>query len=509
MKRLSVIFVMTAAFALLSCPSPNGGPEGGGATAYQSKKFWAVIYSSNTYYQLTADLVAEGQFCKVYVERGCGVSASTARDMAYIYDTKIYDKNIKAFGSDSMTNTAVFDPATTGVDITTMNTMDFASYLAHGADWDGKLTLLLMNIKTGTSGLAQIAGYFSMRDFSPLEYSNSCDMIYVNAKWAGTEEANQTVAHEMQHLMNYVTSWDLRFDGKSEPALMDLWINEGLSLSAERIYADDKHLEGRINWYLNDPTGLIKEGNNFFIWDNHQNESRDERFKGDEVLDDYATAYLFFQWLRKEANGSFDIFKDIITSTETDYEAVTIAAAKYNGSYADWGKLLGAWMAANWIKDSTYGYDSDLNNALNKVNIDHYVPAKTTKVRLYPGEAVYSYNEIKTVILDSSDPDIKYAKLKRNPSSVDDNPTYGPNDGILLTYNADANLLGGPSYGTTTGVAAKVQTYSMNTVPNSQPALSGPFLISGADMLRRNGYVEEPITLDIAKQLIKRLTKNE
>jgi hypothetical protein len=232
-----------------------------------------------------------------------------------------------------------------------------------------------------------------------------------------------------------------------------------------------------------DPSGLIKQGNNFFVWGNRDN--------GDlyAVLDDYATAYLFFQWLRLQA-GTSDIYFDIITSGDYDCRAVTGAANKYmaGSNYSDWGTLLKTWLAANYINapSGPYGYknDSILKNISAKT-----MPSGVMNVSLAPGEGVYSITNGFT--MPSSRQSIRYAGLNKTGNALSDTATFS--GGALLTYNANTNTGGGTESGTTTGVASYEAADIDDALARSAAGVgfSGPFVIDARDVLRRNGFERE------------------
>jgi hypothetical protein len=79
---------------------------------------------------------------------------------------------------------------------------------------------------------------------------------------------------------------------------VDTWINEGLSTAAEYVYAGDP--AGRVRYYNDDPLGTIQIGNNFFYWGG---------IWDSDILADYTTAYLFFQWLRMHSSNGIGIYK--------------------------------------------------------------------------------------------------------------------------------------------------------------------------------------------------------
>jgi hypothetical protein len=439
-----------------------------------SGNFWAYNYSKNKNYKVKAELFAEGEYCNIWVERGSGVSKDQAKTVAYRYDNKIHRLMINAFGIEN----PIYD-GRTFPDI-----MKVADYLGDG---DGKLCILLMDIKDSyKAGVNEsfVAGYFWSGNFYDLQGSNKCDMIYLDTypgmgiSGKNIENVFITLAHEMQHMMNRVTRIVLSPSGSIFTASMDIWIDEGLSSAAEYIVNDEKHSKDRIDWYNGNGDskakikGLIDQGNNFFVWENHIKENPYA------VLDDYATVYLFFQWLRLQKGTG--VYRDIISSSYTDYHAVADAMGE------DWDNLLKNWMAANYINNSTgvYGYKGDIS--LNT----HTVPAGKTQISLYPGEGVYSLTDVSDTIPSQDiniNINIRYAGLNKAAAAVSDSAVFAA--GRLLTYNKNTvlnGLVGTAEIGTTTGKAASVNITPMGgrSVTSSY---SGPYRIGAGDMLSRNG----------------------
>jgi uncharacterized repeat protein (TIGR02543 family) len=440
------------------------------------KTFWASNLNNDTPYQIQAELLAEGEHCKIWVEqdpRGpTGLSA--ARSLARAYDEDIYPVMIANFSVDP----SAIDPAVGA------NIMDYADYLADG---DGKLSILLLDIKDSynpPTSYGYVAGYFSPADFfSVYRGSNMTDMIYVDTYPGvpGQGESNKTLAHEMQHLMNFATRYLMTPPGKTTVDLMDLWIDEGLSSAAEYLYQKD-HAEDRYKWFNEDPMGTIAKGNNFFIWGNYQNDS---------ILDDYATVYLFFQWLRIQSGGA-GIYKSIIKSEYYDYRAVTGPAPLPPGietgsDEEKWAVLLKTWMTANYINapSGLYGYNQEPKLSGVKAKT-----AGTTTLTLLPGEGVYSRTnraDSTASYSSNSGPHIKYAGL--NPGAADlpvsDSDTFA--GGALLTYNANPDQKGLQETGRLTGIMG-------STGAGSRSALvrEGPFRIDARDMPARGWGKESP-----------------
>jgi hypothetical protein len=294
-------------------------------------------------------------------------------------------------------------------------------------------------------------------------------MIYVdiNPGVKLSEQFYATIAHEMQHLIHFLANATIRSKGTygehvaspmDDYREQDLWIDEGLSSAAEYLYLKN-HPRTQLNWFNLDPNSTIRKGNNFFVWDGG--------------YDEYATVYLFFQWLRIQA-GNNEIYRDIMMSKSIGYQAVSNAAADYfkDPSYADWEILLRAWFAANYINASSgpYGYRGELTLKT------YTLPRGTTSVELKPGEGVYS------VLSGDNDftpaGNISYAGLVQLPAAVNiEAPRIGER---LLTFNKKSSPGPGSETGQTTGTAASIQ--SEETGPSRAAAVpQGPYPISVRD----------------------------
>ena len=451
-----ILLITCILFLLFSCDLFNVKPVPGANT---SKQFWAYNYSTKGNYRITAELLAEGIYCDVWVEKNSGVNASTAQEIAYVYDNNIYYKMISVFGFSNANVTIPYNESNIAYNI---NTMDLADILGNG---DGKLTILLLDIKDGYDFETQrsyIDGYFWAGDLYKISGSNRCDMIYIDTYPGvpGGNTSNMTLAHEMQHLMNFVTGLICReYD-------MDLWINEGLSAAAEWVYADE-HPMDKLSWFQNNGNGnnikgLIDKGNNFFVWGNREDESIYAN------LDDYSTVYLFFQWLRLQTDAK--IYKDIISSQHHDHNAVT--SAFYNRvevTENNWETLLKTWLTANYINtdNDLFGYKDD--PVLHQIRIP--APLTIEKfISLFPGEGVYSQiNE--GFNMPSQQGNIRYAEISEN---------------ILLTYNKNVLNNKSPEEGLTTGSPIEPNIPFTTNARFSIAPYNGPYRIDAGYFHRQN-----------------------
>jgi hypothetical protein len=510
LKLLAGILVL-ALFA--SCPvEPDAEPE---ETSYSldTKPFWARDLRTGEFYRLDADLLVEGEYCKIWVEQASRqyCDSTTAQKIADEYDCEIYPKMIAAFSIiEKPTKVSM-----SGESVYVNDIMGIADFITDG---DGKLCILLLDIRDDYTELGDsyTAGYFYAIDFfeddDSLEYrSNESDMIYLDTYPAipGSLESCRTLAHEMQHLINFATTL------LGRDSLMDTWIDEGLSSAAEYIYLG-KHIEKKVEWFNKDSEGTIALGNNFFVWGNLNNNS---------ILDDYATVYLFFQWLRLQSEGQGNgIYKDIIASTYSDYIAV-MRGATLNIPWFDskvtaledtvgdteedigasletlWKILFESWLASNYINagNGEYGYKND--TALKNVKAKT-APTGTTDLGLLPGEAVYSITDEKGETstyyeLDApeSGTNIKYLGLsfENGEAIVDD--TYTFLGGALLTYNsnttnsAKSGLDSLKETGRLTG-ESEPPSSEENRFSLSAGWQGTPERIDARDMLARNGRLD-------------------
>jgi len=460
-------------FIMVSCPiDPPGAIE------ELPGNFWAQNTVTQTFYRVDAEKLYEGLKCVVWAEKGSDVTEAMAKDIADEYDQEIYQKMINNFGwkaNFKLTNGQYKE----------MNTMEYAHALATGYYIPGgKLTILLLDIQDGYEkdvNDSYVAGYFWPYDFFPPTNvppgykTNVLDMIYIDTNpglknEAGIKEAFTTLAHEMQHLMNFTSSAQYRVSNKTIYT-MDTWIDEGLSTAAEHVYSG--YLTKRIGWFNQNGnggtmTGKIDVGNNFYVWGNRVTDSDPY-----PVLDDYATVYLFFQWLKLQTNGT--IYKEIIKSPNNDYGTVIKAfnATKTSGSdYSDWGSMLKDWLAANITNDSS-GRDGYMNDPTLKNIKAPYAPTGKKTLGLYPGEGVYSYSATNvTPPTVGTVGNIKYAYLSGKQT--------------LLTYNANSDNKKGIENGTTTGVKPNIVVSGKFNLELDSSVISGPFPIGMGDVIRMN-----------------------
>jgi hypothetical protein len=307
-------------------------------------------------------------------------------------------------------------------------------------------------------------------------------MIYVDTKPGlkeKPEETYATFAHELQHLVNFITAFLIgRVDSENYLIPTDVWVNEGLSAYAEYLYLGKNPVD-RWGW-LYDDRSTVKTGNKFFVWGNHDDIA---------IMDDYATVYLFFRWLYLQAGAvtglQSRIFFDIGNSLHPDYHAVTEVAKEINPLWEDWETLLRTWLAANYYPKNPYGYIDD--EELQEVIKIAPISVAGDKISLYPGEGVYSIinnNSFTPAQSDNANPHIRYAGLTAHTNDINTVSPY--NENVLLTFNANTdNSKGRGETGSLTGVSPPAAS---PTADDSRSAAkhTGPYIIDAWDMWGRD-----------------------
>jgi len=478
--RSAFLFVVIPVFlslALLSCDIPVSNINTGTLRPLGENEFYAQDFVTGRYYILTADILAYNDYSTIWVERGSGITFEQAQKIADEYAI-IRRKIVDTFG---MKNFIGRNSGRHFDDI-----LDYANWLA-GRN-DGRLTILLLDIRDGWQGPqdAYIAGYFFSGDFFPPgriqgtnHYSNGRDMIYIDTfpgleiNW---ERALSTIAHELVHLINFVTAVQM-----DQPRMMDLWIDEGLASQAEYIHLGGNP-EDRIEWFVRDPLRTISRGNNFFVWGNHVGR------QPLAILDDYATVYLFFRWLFLQAQARLEpdlytrFFYNMVTSEYHDHRIVTSLARQINPAWEDWDVLLKTWLAANFYPDNpVFGYkDDDIRNELRVRPIYdlEFIP-------LYPGEGVFSRIDSPFTPPPETGINIHYVGL--TPDEISSSNSFPITGEVMLTFNANTNHTRPSERGFLTN-ASPSSTARLAEEP--QPPFTGPFVIDARDMFGRDGERE-------------------
>jgi hypothetical protein len=400
-------------------PEDTGSIQDGDMSVRQ---FYAADFIKSGSYLISAQKLAVGTKSIIYCESGASVSITQAKLLAKEFDERIYPSVTENFGE--------------SLDI----------------DGNGKVIILLLDIRDGATRKEDgyTAGYFwavNMYRKSSNAYSNEADMLYVDTfpGVVGDEQCLSTMAHEFQHLVNCSNR------GMQGRTPDDAWIDEGLATAAEYLYLGH-HLQDRIDWFNEDRYKTIAKGNNFFVWDGYWEGNKNIKPPEIDQLSNYATAYLFFQWLRIHSSNDREIYREIINHQYGDYRAVTtVAANRFSPAIGNnWETLLRTWFAANFYGNKTglNGYKGEIRTSIK------YTESAAHSAALYPGEGVYSkLPETRNLPGDGY---IRYAGFKAGyPENT--SGSY-QTDWSLLTFNANPDIGGSSESGHVNNIADGTET---------------------------------------------------
>ncbi len=419
LARLAIMsFLLAGTF---SCFLGGGGSDP--SLDFEEIRVFNAQTLSGSWQTVTAHLRYVGTHCVVYVEENesARIPDSVIVEIGEAFDTRAFPVVKQYFGE------------------------------PYDVDGNGKVILLLLDIQDGyTEGSGgYVAGYFDyshMYAVSTFSYSNQADMIFLDTypglrtasgkiDPAAKEDLKLTLAHEFQHLVNYSEKVI-----KQKKSQMDTWINEGLSAAAEYLYLG-KHVPWKIEYFnqvqyqfsLKGSYNPLKDANlwgqyfvSWGVW-------------GDPLVN-YSTVYLFFQWLRiqaEESSGSRpEIYKTILQDENSDYRAVVNAFNSYTGVSRTWKEIFMSWLFANLLNHPTglYGYRNQLTDSEGKVaylypRIFCSLPSDTSGVYArspYPPFSVSDTNAGKAFLLPG---DAVYVQITEDKSLSDTSAiAYGSTD---------------------------------------------------------------------------------
>jgi large repetitive protein len=297
-----------------------------------NKEFWAYNHEKDEDYKLNAKLLYSGSKVNVWVHNN-EITEGNAKQLGEEFDNRIYSSVINHFGP------------------------------ASDVDGDGKINLLCFDIQDGFQGNGGfIGGYFNQMDVFDVPGSNKSELLYIDTYPALGKNKNEltyafsTIAHELQHLVNF--NQNVLIEGDKEG--MDVWLDEGLSMAAEQIYKGTR-LSDRIDYY--NESFSIGKGHSLLHWD----------YDGD-TLANYSLSYLFGQYVKTQAKQGDSIFKEILKDPNNNYKAVENVVKKYVDPTLTFGKFSTHFRAALILKESS---------GLNGFNGDYV--ASNLQPRLYAG----------------------------------------------------------------------------------------------------------------------------
>ena len=415
--------------------------------------FKAIDASVQPYasYDCQAELLEFGRTCLVYAEIEANIAYETGKKVALEFDTKIYNQVRNTFGKE----------------------VDY--------DSNGRVIILLLDVKDGytdTSGTYAV-GYFNADNQFGVETkpeSNEAEIIYIDTNPSEVDSSffYASIAHEFQHLVNWSQTYPVI------GAEQDTWITEGLSSAAEYLYSKG-HIQWKVDYFNSDPGGTIRRGNNFFVWNDPLKEGQGV-LDGD-VLANYASVYLFFQWLRIHADNGNGIFREIVESSFSDYRAVTTAAGRnISTKFNNWQYLLSSWMLANIL-----GQDSGWKGYKNSVGVEMgmFEDSSPEGYLLAPGEGVYSLRSASlTDVPAGSGQHVRYIGIDSVSGRDFRSQPFGGD--LALVYNANTDIGGDSETGFVAGGGSRGSLSSLRSSVVPISPVGGSFPVDLTVRLRES-----------------------
>ena len=205
-------FLVAVSLVVLSGCGGGGGSSAPSASTspLPAGKFWASDFTtaSISSYQSTADKVAEGAHCYVYLEQGQSVPQADIDRIRNEFDKHIYPAMVTGFGNEP-------NP---------------------GIDNDPKIIILLLAVKDGSeTSNSYVAGYFDpANEYAQTgqnPHSNQKEILYMNIKPGigivpTSNDFFTVIAHEFQHMIHWEQKTHLR------NLLDDVWLDEAMATVA-------------------------------------------------------------------------------------------------------------------------------------------------------------------------------------------------------------------------------------------------------------------------------------
>jgi hypothetical protein len=394
-----------------------------------------------TYYPLQADLVREGTHCALYIEKGKDsyVNPSTFSEIQKYFDTQIYSQI-----------TDFFAPAP-------------------DVDTNGKIYFLFLDVKDGygTNTSQFIRGYFDPMQLFEFDYGTKQDLYYLDVYPTDLssdsalfiEKTIRTLVHEFTHMCIFnqrilLNHPELIPDRITDPMLndtfifeseFDLWIEEGLTKSAEH-YFFNTPLSDLISRYNRDPGDY-----NCDLFPIHHFRDGWPLLSWWYSIYDYVLSYLFMQYLKIQAENPTTFFSDFIKNPKSGSEALLetcqthqILDSNLNVSEG-FRVLLGRFAVAMTLRlpDGIYGFKNQLFS--NSTPLIRFTNQKSPII-LYPGSWVLIQNSSNNSLnIDiESHSNLGILGLNAETNEIDWHGSDGFNDSIVILYNYDNNPAGTP-----------------------------------------------------------------
>jgi hypothetical protein len=249
----------------------------------------------------------------------------------------------------------------------------FSRERSPGVDGDPHITVLI-------ASLQNVGGYVSAEDSYPRAaslLSNEREMVYLDASIALPADENyaRILSHELQHLVHYSIDPD-----------EEMWVQEGLSETAETMGKDLNYLE---RGFLSNPDVQLNAWDPEGLYEPH-----------------YGASGLFFRYLLERAGGPATI-RDLVSEPGDDIAGIEAFLSRHlpGVSFVD---LFADWATANYLDLDTgpYGYPDASVQAATSQSLSgpgegegsvHQFAADYIEVELAGGDAVFTFDGATTV----------------------------------------------------------------------------------------------------------------
>lgn len=316
------------------------------------KKFW-VDDEHSRFTEKDATLVVEGDYCYVWVlDKNYDISSESKVDNKIRFEQAnavsekfdaLYEKETNLYG-------ATYKTAYQNGDI---NSDGLISP-------EEKISILILDIFDDASSVQSsgVLGYFWAKDFYPDSStsksgirSNETEIFYIDSHFLDsfTEMTYSTLAHEFQHMLNFVNK-NLKWD-----VIPSTWYNEMLSMVCEDLLQDDIGIEDK-----DSPRSRLAQFNYGYLFN-----GANEWFNDSNTLYSYAHAYAFGAFITRNYGGA-DLVKAMMENKFVDFESILDAINEINDCYLTKGDLLKEFARALCYPEEITGAEDDENSLLGK-----------------------------------------------------------------------------------------------------------------------------------------------
>lgn len=414
-----------------------------------TKKFW-IDDANGNFSQKTATLVAEGDYSYVWVVNDVLSNSSTLKN-----DNKITTSqaNLVAQKFDY-----IYGPETTVFGETYKDIYNFIDSPSKSGlvPPEEKISILICDIfgdySSNQSG--GILGYFWNKDFfnddvtkSQGIRSNEAEIFYIDSHFldAFTDMTYSTLAHEFQHMLNYVNK-----DIKHEKT-PTVWYNEMLSMVCEDLLQDFIGIEDK-----DSPRGRLPQFNYGYAFN-----GAEEWFNDANTLNSYAHAYAFGAFITRNYGGA-SLVKYIMGNEYVDLDSIIEAIRDITGNYNYYKEdLLFEFARALCYPEGFEGSEDDPSTPLGKAKakgIKHFYRENSSQ------SGGYTYNLKPICLFDYS---FKYADENGNVKT-----NFGP------FYFGVGNILDLRPYGISIhSFGVKSGKFTFDYIPPSHAYVDDYFVI--------------------------------